>query len=109
MLVSHLIHDQKLSGIKPSQFLRAWGLDVAVVGGEDSQTVLSQEQALHQITGGTKLSDLSSKVHADYIRATRLILRELSINGGDQAVILNGRVSAFSSFEYLTGNASDEY
>jgi len=81
-----------LSKVSPDQLLRALGLSSVVVT-DAAQTVLSQERTLREITGGLALADLDLEVVKEYARSSRLLIRELQLSGGNQAIIVNGRVS----------------
>jgi UDP-glucose:glycoprotein glucosyltransferase len=95
LLMSHLLHNDLLSKISPYQLLQALGLSPVSVDGDVVQTVLSQERILHEITGGVALADLDVRAFNDYVRSSRLLVRELRLSKGDHAVIMNGRVSFF--------------
>ena len=91
--MSHLLQNDLLSRVSADQLLRALGLSSMAVVNDVVQTVLSQERTLREITGGLSLADLDPKVFDDYVRSSRLLIRELRLSSGDQALIVNGRVS----------------
>lgn len=94
MLISYLDHKNLLSKLSPNNLLQALGL-VSVVDGDDVQTVLSQERILREISGGVALVNLDVEIFNHYMRSSRRLVRELGLNSGDHAVIVNGRVSGF--------------
>lgn len=66
-------------------------LGVFSVPVEDSeQTPLSQKAALEHVTSGFEFNE---RDYADHIVSTRLFLKQLKIEPGQLAVIVNGRVS----------------
>jgi UDP-glucose:glycoprotein glucosyltransferase len=91
--MSHLLQKDLLPKLSPDQLLQALGLASVVVDGDIVQTVLSQERTLREITGGVALADIDSEVFNNYMRSSRLLVRELRLGSGDHAVIVNGRVS----------------
>lgn len=66
------------------------GLEDASADEQSSQVVLpaagSLDDILHEGT-------LSNKEYDDYVRSSRLIVRDLKLEPGEQALIVNGRVS----------------
>lgn len=88
--MSHLSQSGSLSKVSPSELMQALGLESAVVNGDGAQTILSQERALRQITGGV---DISTEGHEAYVRSSHLLARGFRLKSGDQALVVNGRVS----------------
>lgn len=102
LLVAHLCQKNLLSGVSPDQLLHVLGLASVVVVNDTPQTVLSQERTLRDITGGLAVfADLDTEVYDDYVRSSRLFVRELQLNSGDQAIIVNGRVSRLAHSLFL--------
>jgi UDP-glucose:glycoprotein glucosyltransferase len=92
LLISHLVHKDLLSKLSPNELLQALGL-ASVVDGDNVQTALSQERILREISGGIALVDLDVDVFNDYMKSSRCLVRELRLDSGDHAVVVNGRVS----------------
>lgn len=92
LLISHLSKKGLLSNISAKKLLRALGLDSVVVDGGSSQTVLSPEHTLRQITGGISLADMDLQAHEEYEQSSRLLVRDANLQYGEQAIIINGRV-----------------
>jgi UDP-glucose:glycoprotein glucosyltransferase len=91
--MSYLIQNDLLSQLSPDQLLQALGFASVIVDHDVGQTVLSQEHTLRAITGGVELAEADPEVFNDYLRSSRLLVRELRLKSGDQALIVNGRVS----------------
>ena len=91
--MAHLLHNDLLSKISHNQLLQALGLPAVAVDGGARQTILSQERTLREIIGEGALADLDVEVYNDYVQSSRLLVRELRLDSGDHAVIMNGRVS----------------
>jgi UDP-glucose:glycoprotein glucosyltransferase len=92
LLISYLVHKDLLSKLSPNKLLQALGL-ASVVDGDDVQTALSQEHILREISGGVALVDIDVEIFNDYMRSSRRLVRELRLDSGDHAVVVNGRVS----------------
>lgn len=91
-LISHLLSAKLLSKVSPARLLHALGLELAVAA-DSPQVPLSGEGVLRELTGGVALGDMDSDAYAQYVRSSRLVVRELQLAPGEQALILNGRVS----------------
>lgn len=91
--MAHLLHNDLLSKISHNQLLQALGLSAVAVDEGARQTILSRERTLREIIGEGALADLDVKVYNDYVQSSRLLVRELRLDSGDRAVIMNGRVS----------------
>ena len=92
LLISHLSKKGLLSNISAKKLLQALGLDSAVFDGGSTQTVLSSEHTLRQVTGGISLADMDLQVHEEYEISSRLLVRDANLKHGEQAIIVNGRV-----------------
>ncbi|KAF5378749.1 hypothetical protein D9615_006978 [Tricholomella constricta] len=88
-LISHLIKSHQLSNAAPEQLLRVLGVEVP---SEETQTVLSQDEMVRALIGGVKVADFDAKRYAEYVKASRLLVRDIQIAPGQQALLVNGRV-----------------
>jgi len=74
---------------------------------EGSQIPLGQTDAYEALTEGVHLDHLKPEAYADYVKAGRLVARELALAPGQSALVVNGRVSVlwllslFVKFEFL--------
>ncbi len=78
-----------MSKSSPARLLNALGLEPPT-SQPGSQTPISAEGSLQTLAGEAKYDQ--DRV-ARYLRASRLLLKEVHITPGSQAVITNGRVS----------------
>jgi UDP-glucose:glycoprotein glucosyltransferase len=107
--VSHLLSNGLLSKTSPSQILQAIGLGLET--DKDSQALPSNGQLFEALAGGVTLDDFDAVAYTNYVKSSRLIARELHVAPGEQALIVNGRVSvsyliSFSFLKILTGGWS---
>jgi hypothetical protein len=49
----------------------------------------SQQELIDKLTGGVKITGLNQ----EYVRASRLVARELGVQPGQEVLLVNGRVS----------------
>ncbi|OSX61274.1 glycosyltransferase family 24 protein [Postia placenta MAD-698-R-SB12] len=88
-LLAQLICQGILHHVPPSRLVETLGLEDASADEQSSQVVLpaagSLDDILHEGT-------LSNKEYDDYVRSSRLIVRDLKLEPGEQALIVNGRV-----------------
>ncbi|KAG6839745.1 hypothetical protein C0991_012004, partial [Blastosporella zonata] len=88
-LIAHLIKTNLVSKTAPEYFLRALG----VVGPTNgAQAVLSQDEVIRALTEGVKVVDFDPVYYAEYVKASRLVAREIGVAPGQQALLVNGRV-----------------
>ncbi|KAG6833463.1 hypothetical protein H0H87_006830 [Tephrocybe sp. NHM501043] len=88
-LISHLIKTHLVSKTPPEYLLRALGVDGLTT---DGQTILSQDEMVRELTEGVKKADFNPIYYADYVKASRLVAREIGVAPGKQALLVNGRV-----------------
>jgi hypothetical protein len=69
--------------------MHALGLEVVedAIGGQTH--LASRQETTDELTGGIEISE----VNPEYMRASRLVAKELGVLPGQQAVLANGRVS----------------
>ncbi|KAL6299204.1 glycosyltransferase family 24 protein [Sparassis latifolia] len=91
-LLAHLITKDTLHRVSPSRLLKVLGLSEPSVPIHSPQVVISPEGSLDDILGGTLLEDAGQETYEDFVQASRLLVRELGLAAGEQAVIVNGRV-----------------
>lgn len=62
--------------------------------GDGEQIVISKErdEALRSLTGGVKVAAFDANRYVEYVKASRLLARDVQIAPGDQALLANGRV-----------------
>ncbi|KAF8155695.1 UDP-glucose:glycoprotein glucosyltransferase-domain-containing protein [Crassisporium funariophilum] len=74
----------------PATLLAALGVETPVVAGDEgsTQTPLTQAEALAASIG----DDVKPEKYADFVKASRLVARELGILPGQSALLVNGRI-----------------
>lgn len=97
-LLSHLHIRGSLSKATPAILLSALGLDSNIDGyvppvSEGSQIPLGKTDAYEALTEGVHLDHLKLEEYVDYVKAGRLVARELGLVPGQSALVVNGRVS----------------
>ncbi|KAJ7651981.1 glycosyltransferase family 24 protein [Mycena polygramma] len=103
-LLSHLLSENLLSKASSARLLRVLGLDTPVSPSDGSQIPLSTDD----LTEGVGISGYSSANYDEFVRSSRLIVRDLQLAPGHQALIVNGRVVGpiqagdFSSLDFKT-------
>jgi hypothetical protein len=60
---------------------------------EGSQIPLGKTDAYEALTEGVHLDHLKPEEYVDYVKAGRLVARELGLAPGQSALVVNGRVS----------------
>lgn len=90
-LLAHLTLKRKLHRMAPSRLLEILGLGNVATPGDSTQIVISSEGTLDDILGGSILEDAEYEA---YLKSSRLMAHELRLAPGEQAVIVNGRVSS---------------
>lgn len=91
-LFSHLINKELLSKDSASAILSVLGADEPVVPDHVAQTGLFEKEGVLSLTGGVGPAEFDAGTYYGWIKQCRLLLRELEIGSGEQAVIINGRV-----------------
>jgi UDP-glucose:glycoprotein glucosyltransferase len=61
---------------------------------EGSQVPLGKTDAYKALTDGVNVDHLQLEGYVDYVKAGRLLARELGLAPGQSALVVNGRVSA---------------
>lgn len=89
-LISQLLNGRRLVSVSPAQVLLALGLDVSVAADDRLQADLSHDGLLDENVGEGKFDE---EVYATFVKSSRLVARELHVSPGEQALIVNGRVS----------------
>ncbi|KAF8905183.1 glycosyltransferase family 24 protein [Gymnopilus junonius] len=101
-LIAHLHIRGLLSQATPSQLISALGLEISaatapeIVVKEEVQTALKEnadnDLVFKQLTGGAGLHDILAEEYADYVKESKNVARELRLQPGQTAVVVNGRV-----------------
>ena len=79
----------------------------ATNNGEQQQIPMTKDEAFVKLTGGVTLDDILPEEYADYVRASRFVVRDLQFSLGQLGLVVNGRVSvtipgsSFSTIPYL--------
>ncbi|KAI0823499.1 glycosyltransferase family 24 protein [Trametes gibbosa] len=96
-ILARLITRDALSAYTPERLLSLLGLNEAAIGDSETQQVLSQDE-------DSALADLPYGEKA-YLDACSLIVRQLGLKPGEQAVIVNGRVvGPMQPGEFISGD-----
>lgn len=92
-LLSHLHTQGLFSSTSPSELLTAVGLAPPPTENV-SQTVLTRESMIERLTKANGSKEGSEAGYRDYILSSSLVAREIGLRPGQQALIVNGRVSS---------------
>jgi hypothetical protein len=60
----------------------------------ESQTVLTRESMIEKLAKGYGSKEDSKKWYRDYVLSSGFVAREIGLRRGQQALIVNGRVSS---------------
>jgi hypothetical protein len=81
----------------PATFALALGIQLddvtAATNGGEQQILISKDEAFTKFTEGVMLDDVAPEDYIDYVRASRLVVRDLQLSPGQLGLIMNGRVS----------------
>ena len=92
-LLSHLHTQGLFSGTSPSELLTAVGLTPSPSTEDESQAVFTQESVIEKLKGGNGSKEDNEAGYRDYVISSSLVAREIGLRPGQQALIVNGRVS----------------
>ena len=59
----------------------------------EQQIPITKEEAFVKFTEGVMLDDIAPEEYVDYIRACRILVRDLQFSPGQLGLVMNGRVS----------------
>ncbi|KAJ7032380.1 UDP-glucose:glycoprotein glucosyltransferase-domain-containing protein [Mycena alexandri] len=91
-LLSHLLAKNLLSKASPVRLLRALGLDVPVPASPNDVPQIPLLKEDDQLTDGAGIPTFSAEDYSSFVRSSRLVVRELQLAPGEQALVANGRV-----------------
>ncbi|KIM46645.1 glycosyltransferase family 24 protein [Hebeloma cylindrosporum] len=97
-VLSHLHIQGSLSKVTPATLLLALGADSDIAGDVDPlsegfQIPLGKKDGYEALMeDGVHLDDLKMEEYVDYVKAGRLVARELGLAPGQSALVVNGRV-----------------
>lgn len=92
-LLSHLHAQGLFASTSPLELLTAIGLAPPPSAENESQTILAQEPLIEKLTKVDGSKEDGKKTYRDYVLSSRLVAREIGLRPGQQALIVNGRVS----------------
>ena len=81
---------------RPATFALALGIQLdaaAAANDEEQQIPMTEDEAFAQFTKGVVLDDIAPEEYVDYVRASRLVVRDLQFSPGQLGLVMNGRVS----------------
>lgn len=87
-VLGSLVTKGLLRRVPASQLLAVLGQGSLPAGGAD-QTVLSADESLKDVFNEELVDQIA---YQQFTRASKFIVRKLKLDGGDQAIIMNGRV-----------------
>lgn len=90
-LLSHLHTQGLFTSTPPSELLTAVGFVPPMES--ESQTPITQESMIEKLTKGNGSKGDARKGYRDYVISSSLVAREIGLRPGQQALIVNGRVS----------------
>ena len=82
--------------VRPATLALALGtqLDAAAATNNGEQQIpITKDEAFAQSTKGVVLDDIAPEEYVDYVRASRLVVRDLQFSPGQLGFVMNGRVS----------------
>lgn len=92
-LLSHLHTQGQFAGTSSSEFLAAVGLAPPPLGQNELQSVLTRESLIEKLTKRNGSKEDGKKAYRDYVSSSLLVAHEIGLLPGQQALIINGRVS----------------
>jgi UDP-glucose:glycoprotein glucosyltransferase len=96
-LISHLHIKELMRRASPATFALVLGIqldDAATATNDGEQQIpITKDEAFAKFTEGVKLDDVAPQEYVDYVRASRLVVRDLQISPGELGLVMNGRVS----------------
>lgn len=93
-LLSHLHTQGLFASTSPDELLTAVGFAPPSSIESESQAVLTQESVVAKLTKGNGFKGDTKKEDRDYAISSSFIAREIGLRPGQQALIVNGRVSS---------------
>lgn len=82
---------------RPATFASALGIqldDVTAAASDGEQQIpISKDEAFAKFTEGVMLDDIAPEEYVEYVRACRLLVRDLEHSPGQLGLVMNGRVS----------------
>jgi UDP-glucose:glycoprotein glucosyltransferase len=82
---------------KPATFALALGIQpddaTAATNDGEQQMPITKDEAFAKVTEGVMLDDIAPEEYVDYVRACRLLARDLQFSPGQLGLVINGRVS----------------
>jgi UDP-glucose:glycoprotein glucosyltransferase len=82
---------------KPATFALALGIQLddatAATDEGEQQIPMTKDEAFAMFTKGVMLDDFAPEEYVDYVRASRLVVRDLQFSPGQLGLVMNGRVS----------------
>ena len=88
-----------MSKLLPSQLLEAIGEHSAPDPDSDRQHSLSNDGVPEAVLEA--ISNFDATAHDRYIKSSRVVIRELHISPGEQALVVNGRVGGHNHFSFI--------
>lgn len=92
-LLSHLHAQGLFASTSASELLTAVGLASPSLMENESQTVLTQESLIEKLRKSNVSKEDSKKAYRHYVLSSSLVAREIGLRPGQQALVVNGRVS----------------
>lgn len=81
----------------PATFALALGIQLhdstAAMNDREQQIPITKDEAFAKLTEGVSLDGIAPEGYVDYVRASRLVVRDLQFSPGQLALVMNGRVS----------------
>ena len=90
--VAHLIYKGLLSEATPTSLLRALGAEKVA---DDSP---SRDAVIRKLAGAVEPAEYEALVYDDYVKSTRRVARELGVQPGQSALVVNGRVRVLALY-----------
>ncbi len=96
-VLGSLVTKGLLRRVSASQLLTVLGQGSLAAGSAD-QTVLSADESLKDILNEKLVDQIA---YQQFVRASKFIVRKLKLDGGDQAIVMNGRLGCLLSISFV--------
>lgn len=94
---------------KPATFALALGIQLdgasAATNDGEQQIPMTKDEAFTKFTKGVMLDDIAPEEYVDYVRACRLLVKDLQFSPGQFGLVMNGRVSLLECLPKLLNNS----
>ena len=90
--VGHLVYKGILSEATTASLLRALGAEDVV------DDLPSRDAVIRKLAGDVEPAEYEALIYDDYVKSTRRVVRELGVQPGQSALVVNGRVRVLALY-----------